>query len=159
MKIKSKAENRNSKSHNLTIGIFVLFQQTKIDKWTPPYESKHYIVYKIRGATIWARRVTDGREVCRDSTCLKKVNRPRGLMITHTMNNNRSNTDDWREITLRKARTRITREHENNTVTDAITNEVHDVEPEEAEPLLRRSHQIRRSRMGTLFITNCYTIY
>ena len=65
-------------------------------------------------------------------------------MITHKINNNRSNPDDWREITLRKARTRITRKHENNTVTDAVPNEVHDVEPEEVEPLLRRSQRIRR---------------
>ena len=65
-------------------------------------------------------------------------------MITHKINNNRSNPDDWREITLRKARTRITREHENNTVTDAVPNEVHHVEPEEVEPLFRRSQRIRR---------------
>ena len=83
MEIKSNAEYRNTKSHNLTIGDYVLFQQTKINKWTPPYNPKHYIVYKIRGSTIWARRVTDGREVCRDSTCFKKVNKPRGHMITH----------------------------------------------------------------------------
>ena len=144
MKIKSNAENRTTKSHNLTIGDYVLFQQTKINKWTPLYDTKHYIVYKIRGSTIWARRVTDGREVCRDSTCFKKVNKPRGHMITHKINNNRSKPDDWREITLRKARTRITREHKNNTVTDAVPNGVHDVEPEEVEPLLRRSQRIRR---------------
>ena len=63
-------------------------------------------------------------------------------MITHKINNNRSKPDDWREITLRKAWTRITREHENNTVTDAVPNGVHDVEPEEVEPLLRRSQRI-----------------
>ena len=52
-------------------------------------------------------------------------------MITHKINNNRAKPDAWRETTLRKALTRITREHENNTVTDAVPNEEHDVEPEE----------------------------
>ena len=57
---------------------------------------------------------------------------------------NKAKPDDWREITLHKARTRITREHENNTITDAVPNEEHGVEPEEAESLLRRSQRIRR---------------
>ena len=42
---------------------------------------------------------------------------------------------------MRKAWTRITRDHENNMVTGAVPNEEYDVEP---EPLLRRSQRIRR---------------
>ena len=34
MRIKSNAENRNTKSHNLTVGDYVIFQQPKINKWT-----------------------------------------------------------------------------------------------------------------------------
>ena len=81
MKIKSNAENRNTKSHNLSVGDYVLFQQTKINKWTPPYEPIHYRVYKIKGASNWERRLTGGLEVCRDSTWFKNVNKPRRHMI------------------------------------------------------------------------------
>ena len=57
---------------------------------------------------------------------------------------NKAKPDDWREITMHKARTRKTREHENNMITDDVPNEEHGVEPEEAESLLRRPQRIRR---------------
>ena len=60
MKIKGNAENKNSKSHNLTIGGHVLLEQNKRNKWTTPYELICYVIYKVKGASIWARRVTDG---------------------------------------------------------------------------------------------------
>ena len=57
MKFKSNAENRNTKYHNLTVWEHVLFQQTKINKWTPPYEPKHYRVYKIKGHNNLGKKI------------------------------------------------------------------------------------------------------
>ena len=36
---------------------------TKINKWTPLYEPKHYRVYKIKGATICAGRLMEVKYV------------------------------------------------------------------------------------------------
>ena len=53
---------------------------------------------------MWARRVTDGREVCRDSTCFKYIDRPRISREVNEGIGNRLKPDKWREITLRKAK-------------------------------------------------------
>ena len=72
-------------------------------------------------------------------------------MIRQKINNNRANPDNWREISLRKAQTRITREHKNNMITDVVPKEEHDVKPEEAEPLVRGLNEFKDARivMGT----------
>ena len=56
MKIKNNAENKYTRFHNLAIWDYVLLEQNKVNKWTPPYEPTYYIVHKISGSTIWARR-------------------------------------------------------------------------------------------------------
>ncbi|CAC5361328.1 unnamed protein product [Mytilus coruscus] len=70
-KIKKYAENRNTQEHAFQIGDYVLLEQTKRDKWTTAYEPAFYIVYRINGSAIRARRVTDGREMCRDASKFK----------------------------------------------------------------------------------------
>ena len=46
----------------------------KKNKWSTPYEPVLYVVYNIRGSRITARRVTDGRTVCSDTSQFKLAN-------------------------------------------------------------------------------------
>ena len=92
-KIKQKATNRNTKEHNFQINDHVLLQQRKRNKWTTDYEPAFYIIYKIDGSTISARRIKDGREVTRDSSQFKWVDI-----------NTTPRPPDWRETTLRRSR-------------------------------------------------------
>ena len=92
-KIKQKATNRNTKEHNFQINDHVLLQQRKRNKWTTDYEPAFYIIYKIDGSTISARRIKDGREVTRDSSQFKLVDI-----------NTTPRPPDWRETTLRRSR-------------------------------------------------------
>ena len=66
-KEKMKREGANIKEHNFILGDYVLLRQRKSNKWSTPYEPVFYTVTKISGSTITARRITDGREICRDS--------------------------------------------------------------------------------------------
>ena len=66
-----KREDANVKEHNFILGDYVLIKQRRWDKWSTPYEPVFYTVTKISGSTITARRITDGREICRDSGQLK----------------------------------------------------------------------------------------
>ena len=141
MKIKHNAENKNTRFHNLTIGDYVLLKQNKVNKWTTPYEATYYTVYKIRGSTVWARRVTDGREVCRDSTCFKYIDRPRISREVNEGIGNRLKPDNLREITLRKAKVGkpFTRE-QNQTAIGSTRNNEHE---RALETVPRRSERIR----------------
>lgn len=47
---------------------------SKKNKWSTPYEPVFYVVCSIRGSQITARRVTDGRTVCRDASQFKLAN-------------------------------------------------------------------------------------
>ena len=142
MKIKGNAENKN-----LTIGDHVLLEQNKRNKWTTPYEPIRYVIYKVKGASIWGRRVTDGREVCRYSTCFKYVHRPKQF---HTYNSveqkqKKGELDDWRGDVLRKTKEGMpyigNNQPNNRTVSD---------QQNEHQPLqiidndLRRSQRIRQ---------------
>ena len=79
LKIKGNAENSNINPHKSAVWDHVLLEQNKTNKWTTHYEQIRYIIYKlqIRGSSIWVRKITDGRKVCRDSTYFKYVDRPR----------------------------------------------------------------------------------
>ena len=142
MKIKHNAENKNTRFHNLTIGDYVLLKQNKVNKWTTPCEATYYTVYKIRGSTVWARRVTDGCEVCRDSTCFKYIDRQRISREVNGGIGNRLKPDNWREITLRKAKVGklFTREQNNQTAIEPTRNNEHECV---LETVPRRSERIR----------------
>ena len=125
-KIKYQAENRNTREHNFKIGDYVLVVQTKRDKWTTVYEPAFYIVFRINGSTINARRVTDGREICRDASKFKLANQlvkedeygPPARQVREGAEDEESNGPparharegvDWRERLLRQteAKSRI----------------------------------------------------
>ena len=63
IKVKSNVENRNTHPHDIMLGDYVLLKQMKKNKYSAVFEPAFYIVYRINGSSIAARRVTDGREV------------------------------------------------------------------------------------------------
>jgi len=69
-KMKQQREGRKTK----TLGDYVLVKQPRKNKWSTPYEPVLYVVCSIRGSQVTARRVTDGRTVCRDASQLKLAN-------------------------------------------------------------------------------------
>lgn len=73
-KMKQQREGRKTRENNLLLGDYVLVKQPKKNKWSTPYEPVFYVVCSIRGSQITARRVTDGRTVCRDASQFKLAN-------------------------------------------------------------------------------------
>ena len=52
----------------------MLVKQPRKNKWSTPFEPVFYVVCSIRGSQVTARRVTDGRTVCRDASQFKLAN-------------------------------------------------------------------------------------
>ena len=73
-KMKQQREGRKTRENNLLLGDYVLVKQPKKNKWSTPYELVFYVVCSIHGSQITARRVTDGRTVCRDASQFKLAN-------------------------------------------------------------------------------------
>ena len=67
-KITAQTGNRYLKEHKIQVDDFVLLKLPKKNKiWSTAYEPLFYIVIRIDGSSIAARRISDGREVYRDS--------------------------------------------------------------------------------------------
>lgn len=73
-KTRKYTENRYVKEHSYVLGDYVLVKQKKRNKWTTAYETAFYVIYRIEGSTISARRTTDGREIRRDASHFKLAN-------------------------------------------------------------------------------------
>ena len=73
-KMKQQREGRKTRENNLLLGDYVLVKQPRKNKWSTPYEPVFYVVCNIHGSQITARRVTDGRTVCRDASQFKLAN-------------------------------------------------------------------------------------
>ena len=135
MNIKVNAGNSNTNPHEFAVGGHV---QNTINKWTTPDEPIRYIIYKIRGSSIWARRITDGRKVYRDSTRFKYVDRRRK---SKEGRRNRGEPDNWRANILQRAK-EGPRKEQNNQTFNEMQNEP------EPEPIIdnapRRSQRIRQ---------------
>ena len=146
-KIKNNAETQNTKSHIFAVGDRVLLQQKKVNKWTTPYEPVCHIVYKVRGSSIWAKRVTDGREVCRDSTYFRYLGKPKPLGGEMTDGEkNRGKPDDWRKTVLRKARECVLNRDNNELNNQSVRNQQQEYQPEaERVNVPRRSTRISQS--------------
>ena len=74
MKVKSNAENRNTRPNNIMLGDYVLLKQMKKNTYSTAFEPAFYIVYRSDGSSVGARRVPDGREIYRDASMFKWVN-------------------------------------------------------------------------------------
>ena len=73
-KTKQKREGRKTRENNLLLGDNVFLKQPRKNKWSTPHEPVFYVVCGIRGSHITARRVRDGRTVCRDASKFKLTN-------------------------------------------------------------------------------------
>jgi len=73
-KMKAQKENRNTREHNLVKGDCVLVEQKKTNKWSLPYEPMFYTVIEVKGSTVTARRISDGRVLTRDGSKFKIAN-------------------------------------------------------------------------------------
>ena len=74
LKMKQQREGRKPRENNLLLGDYVLVKQPRKNKWSTPFEPVFYVVCSIRGSQVTARRVTDGRTVCRDASQFKLAN-------------------------------------------------------------------------------------
>ena len=90
-----KRSGTNTREHNFIAGDYVLLKQKKVKKWSTAYEPIFYTVIRISGFTITARRVTDGREICRDWSHFKLAN-----AIMHEEGGKGGHCEDWRETLL-----------------------------------------------------------
>ena len=79
-KMNKQREGKQTREAALLLGDYVLVKQPKKDKWTTPYEPVFYVVRETRGSQITARRITDGRTVCRDASQFKVANSVMGTM-------------------------------------------------------------------------------
>ena len=104
-KIKVNAQNKNTKEHNFITGDHVLLKRRKTNKWSTAFEPAFYIVTQVDSSSIVARRITDGRNVYRDSSQFKLANaligddsdqeiRSQGTELNHA---------DWRQGILMNA--------------------------------------------------------
>ncbi|PFX14222.1 hypothetical protein AWC38_SpisGene21635 [Stylophora pistillata] len=89
-----RRDDTNTKEHNFIVGDYVLLKQKKVNKWSTAYEPIFYTIIRISGSTITARRVTDRREICRDSSHSKLAN-----AIMHEGGKG-GHCEDWRETLL-----------------------------------------------------------
>ena len=68
------SHRRHTKEHSFIIGDHVLLKQKKTNKWSTVYEPAFYIITRVDGSSIAARRIKDGRQVYRDASQYKLVN-------------------------------------------------------------------------------------
>ena len=151
-KLKSNAENRNTRHHNISIGDYVLLKQTKKNKWSTTFEPAFYVVYRVDGSSIAARRVTDGREVYRDASMYKLVNSVVQNLHLEEPLAKQLNPKDWREELFSKIPT------EENLPPPPVAQSEQPVEPEPEprpaiqEPQLNVSVRPRRTRKRPAYL-------
>ena len=73
-KTKQQREGRKTREINLLLGDKVFLKQPRKNKWSTPHEPVFYVLCGNRGSHITARRVRDGRTVCRDASQFKLTN-------------------------------------------------------------------------------------
>ncbi|XP_028415659.1 uncharacterized protein LOC114539022 [Dendronephthya gigantea] len=121
-KMTRTAHKRNVKEHNFIVGDHVLLKQKKTNKWSTAYEPAIYIVTRVNGSSIAARRMKDGREVYRDASQYKLVN-----MLVRG-NEHRGRTDEEEIISENERETLMKNfgenetEYQEHTESDASTN-------------------------------------
>ena len=107
-------ENKNTKEHTFDVGDHVYLEQPKKNKWSTEYEPDKYIIYKIKGSTVYARRKRDGREISRDSSKFRIANK-----LEKHQNDQAMEQQERREVVLRKSKKPI--ERQDNNSADQVT--------------------------------------
>ncbi|CAB4017317.1 Hypothetical predicted protein [Paramuricea clavata] len=73
-KVKQYHDTRhNSKRHKFQIGNEVVVKREKKRKTENIYEPYIYIITDIKGSTVFARRISDGKMMCRNSCSRVKL--------------------------------------------------------------------------------------
>ena len=73
-RIKQYHDKRHrARTHNITIGTAVVVKRDSKKKGQTPYEPHIYIVTHIKGSTIYARRLSDGKTTYRDASKIKPL--------------------------------------------------------------------------------------
>ena len=97
-KTKVNAQNKNTRKHNFITGDHVLLKRRKTNKWSIAFKPAFFIVTRVDGSSIVARRITDGRNVCQDSSQFKLANTLIGDDSDQEIRGQgtQSNLADWR---------------------------------------------------------------
>ena len=73
-RIKEYHDKRHkAKEQTITKGMAVIIRREKKKKAQTPYEPHIYLVTHVKGSTIYARRLHDGKTICRDSSKVKPL--------------------------------------------------------------------------------------
>ena len=99
-KVKQNAENKNTKEHTFVVHDHVFLEQPKKNKWSTEYEHDIYIIYRMKGSTVCARRKRDDREISRDYSKFRIAH-----MLEKHQNEEKCpamNQQERREVVLRK---------------------------------------------------------
>lgn len=116
-KLMRQSKNQNTKCHNFVIGDYVLVRQTKRTKWSTAYEPQFYVIYRIDGSSIGARRISDNRQVYRDSSHFKLAN----SLVERAPLLETGDESDWREKVLAET-LEDSKPSGNNHSGDSLTN-------------------------------------
>lgn len=93
---------RNVKEHKFIVGDHVLLKQKEINKLSTAYEPAFYVVIRVDGSSIAARRFKEGRKVYRDVSQYKLAS----MLVCGNEHRGRTDggeiiSDNEREILLR----------------------------------------------------------
>ena len=105
-------------THLMLVMMFVL-EQAKKNKWSTEYEPDIYIIYKIKGSTVYARRKRDGREISRDFSRFRIANK-----LEKHQNKGKDpamEQQERREVVLKKSKKLI--ERRDNNLTEQVTDQ------------------------------------
>ena len=67
---------RNAKPHHFRVGDPVLVKQKKSNKLSTPFHPEPYVITKVKGSMIIAKRISDGKNITRNSSQFKLLNLP-----------------------------------------------------------------------------------
>ena len=128
-----QSTNRNTREHNYVVGDYVLLKQMKRHKWSSAYEPSFYIIFKIQGSSIGARRLSDGRTIYRDASYFKLANGViEAIPVKPGIEDLGREQDSWRENILASAEPTVDEilEADQTTAAEAEPSEA----PSEKEP-------------------------
>ena len=67
---------RNTKPRHFRVGDPVLVKQKKSNKLSTPFDPKPYVITKVKGSIIIAKRISDGKNITLNSLQFKLLNLP-----------------------------------------------------------------------------------
>ena len=88
---------KHVKEHSIAIGDMLLLRNKKKGKQIPFWEAEMYCCTRVKGATITATRLMDGRTITRDSSDWKQLRREeKNEQTRNWMPDNTGSKEDWK---------------------------------------------------------------